>query len=221
MPAQVHEPQRSSNFEEAWATLKEIERLILESRQETDRRMEETNRRMEETEQLMRETDRRMKETDRRMEETDRRMQETDRKISRLGSRIGDLIEHLTAANILEQFQDKGYEFTRISRNTKLKDPNNRTLAEIDILLENGDFAMVVEVKSLLTLADVKDHIKRMRTLRQYADAHRDTRKYVSSVSGALIEDSARDFALEKGIYVIEHTGETIQIKVPGKVQTW
>ncbi|MDR1353595.1 MAG: hypothetical protein LBK05_09975, partial [Treponema sp.] len=82
-------------------------------------------------------------------------------------------------------------------------------------------FAMVVEVKSLLTLADVKDHMKRMGTLRQYADAHHDTRKYVSSVSGALIEDEARNFALEKGIYVIEHTGETIQIKVPGKVRTW
>ncbi|MDR1352266.1 MAG: hypothetical protein LBK05_03195, partial [Treponema sp.] len=60
-----------------------------------------------------------------------------------------------------------------------------------------------------------------MGTLRQYADAHHDTRKYVSSVSGALIEDEARNFALEKGIYVIEHTGETIQIKVPGKVRTW
>ncbi|MDR0710062.1 MAG: hypothetical protein LBF77_08355 [Spirochaetaceae bacterium] len=228
MPAQVHEPQRSSNFEEVWTALKETERLMRESQQKADRRMEEADRWMEETKRLMRETDRKMQETDRRMQETDRRMQETDRKmqetdrkISKLGSRIGDLIEHLTAANILEQFQDKGYEFTRISRNTKLKDPNNRTLAEIDILLENGDFAMVVEVKSLLTLADVKDHIKRMRTLRQYADAHRDTRKYVSSVSGALIEDSARNFALEKGVYVIEHTGETIQIKVPGKVRTW
>jgi hypothetical protein len=36
--------------------------------------------------------------------------------------------------------------------------------------LENGDFAMVVEVKSLLTLGDVKDHIKRMETLGRYAD---------------------------------------------------
>jgi Holliday junction resolvase-like predicted endonuclease len=193
MPVQVHEPQRGLNFDDVWVALMELR----ESQKETER--------------LMRES----------WQEAQWRMQETDCKISRLGSCIGDLIEHLTTANILEQFKDKGYEFTRISRNNKLKDANNRTLAEIDILLENGDFAMVVEVKSLLTLADVKDHIKRMRKLRQYADEHRDTRKYVSSVSGALIEDAARDFALEKGIYVIEHTGDTIQIKVPGTVQTW
>ncbi|MDR2375835.1 MAG: hypothetical protein LBD96_05280 [Treponema sp.] len=161
------------------------------------------------------------RETDRMMQETDRRMQETNRQIGRLGSRIGDLIEHLTAANLPEQFRALGYEFTRISRNNKLKDMHNQTLAEVDILLENGDFAMVVEVKSLLTLADVKEHIKRMDILRQYADAHRDARKYISSVSGALIEDEAKEFALDKGIYVIEHSGEAIQIRAPEKVRTW
>ncbi|MDR3146450.1 MAG: hypothetical protein LBU21_09240 [Treponema sp.] len=161
------------------------------------------------------------KETDRMMQETARRMRETDRQIGKLGSRIGDLIEHLTASNLPEHFKALGYEFTRISRNNKLKDANNQTLAEIDIILENGDFAMVVEVKSLLTLADVKEHIKRMEILRRYADAHRDLRKYVSSVSGALIEDEARAFALDKGIYVIEHAGEAVRIRAPQKVRTW
>jgi hypothetical protein len=214
---QIHEPRRGSGFDDFWTALTELR----ESQKETTLQIRETERLMQETDRRMLETDRRMQETDRRMQETDRRMQETDRRISQLGSRIGDLIEHLTAANILERFKDEGYEFTRISRNNKLKDANNRTLAEIDILLENGDFAMVVEVKSLLTLSDVKDHMRRMGTLRQYADAHKDTRKYVSSVSGALIEDEARNFALEKGIYVIEHAGESIQIKAPGKVRTW
>jgi hypothetical protein len=60
-----------------------------------------------------------------------------------------------------------------------------------------------------------------METLRRYADLHQDKRKYVSSVSGALIEEDARDFALEKGIYVIEHPGETVEILVPQTVRTW
>jgi predicted RecB family endonuclease len=138
-----------------------------------------------------------------------------------LGSRIGDLIEHLTASNILEEFKKQNYEFTRVSRNNKIKDEKNRILAEIDILLENGGFAMVVEVKSLLTLADVKEHIKRMETLRRYADLHGDKRKFISSVSGALIEEEARNFALQSGIYVIEHPGERVEILVPDTVRTW
>ncbi|MDR0377555.1 MAG: hypothetical protein LBH70_07155 [Spirochaetaceae bacterium] len=161
------------------------------------------------------------KETDRRMQETDRRMQETDRKISRLGSRLGDLIEHLTASNILEEFEKLNYQFTRISRNTKIKDPDNRILAEIDLYLENGEYIMVIEVKSLLTLADVKDHIKRMERIRRYSDIHQDGRKHLSSVAGALIEEEARDFALRSGIYVIEHPGEAVRILAPEKVRAW
>jgi hypothetical protein len=198
--AQTHEPQQNLSFNDVWSALMELR----ESQKETDRLFRESQ-----------------KETDRKMKETAEQMKETDRKISRLGSRIGDLIEHLTASNILDEFKKQGYEFTRISRNNKIKDEKNRILAEIDILLENGGYAMVVEVKSLLTLGDVKEHIKRMETLRRYADLHEDRRKYVSAVSGALIEDEAREFALESGVYVIEHPGDRIQIRSPERVRAW
>ncbi|MDR3172724.1 MAG: hypothetical protein LBU19_00610 [Treponema sp.] len=202
--AQVQEPRRDLTFQDVWAALmelresqKETDRLFRESREESDRELRKLQK------------------------ETADQMKETDRKISRLGSRIGDLIEHLTASNILEEFKKQHYDFTRISRNNKIKDEKNRILAELDIVLENGDFAMVVEVKSLLTLNDVKDHIKRMETLRRYADLRGDKRKYLSSVSGALIEDEARDFALKSGIYVIEHPGERVRIRAPEKVRAW
>ncbi|MDR1904628.1 MAG: hypothetical protein LBQ88_20375 [Treponema sp.] len=211
MAAAIREPQQGLTFEDVWAALMELR----ESQAETDRQIREaqaeTNRQIQEAQRELRES----------QAKTDRQMQETDRKISKLGSRIGDLIEHLTASNILEKFKEQNYEFNHISRNHKLKDTNNQIMAEIDILLENGEYAMVVEVKSLLTLADVKEHIKRMGTLRKYADIHHDQRKYISSVSGALIEDAARNFALEKGIYVIEHTGDAVQIRAPQKARAW
>jgi hypothetical protein len=203
----TREPQRGLSFEDVWAMF-----------QETDRKMQETDRKIQETGQLIQQTQLEMREDHK---ETARRMRETDRQIGRLGNRLGDLIEHLTASNLLDQFKSLNYTFTRISRNTKIKDPNNRILAEIDLLLENGEYAMAVEVKSVLTLMDVKEHIKRMETLRRYADVHQDKRKYVSSVSGALVEDEARDFALAKGIYVIKHPGETVEILVPETVRTW
>jgi hypothetical protein len=70
-------------------------------------------------------------------------------------------------------------------------------------------------------LADVKEHIKRMETLRRYADLHHDGRSYLSSVSGALIEENARDFALKEGIYVIEHVGDSVRICSPRTVRSW
>jgi hypothetical protein len=157
----------------------------------------------------------------RKQEETDRQMKETDRKISRLGSRLGELIEDLTASNLVEKVNAEGYRFTKISRNNTIKDEKNKLKAEIDILLEDGDYAMVVEVKTNLTKADVKEHLQRMDTLRRHADAHGDKRKYVSSVAGALIKDGAKEYALEQGLYVIEHPGQTIEIVAPPQKREW
>jgi hypothetical protein len=196
MEQNIHEPEMGLTFEKVWQMF-----------QETDRKWQET--------------DKRFQETDRKWQETDKRFQETDRKISKLGSRIGDLIEHLATANILEKFEEFGYQFSRISRNIKIKDTQKQVLAELDILLENGEFAMVVEVKSLFTLGDVKDHIKRMTVLRQYANDHNDMRKYLAATAGALIDEKARIFALNNGMYVIEQSGDTVQIAKPETVKVW
>ena len=167
------------------------------------------------------ETAREMKNITRIQEETALQMKGTDRKISRLGNRLGELIEHLTASNIVEKVNAVGYRFDHISRNHELKDEQNNDVAELDILLEDGDYAMVVEVKTNLTKRDVREHLQRMDTLRRHADAHGDKRKYVSSVAGALIGDGAREYALEQGLYVIEHPGQTIEIIAPPKKREW
>ncbi|GHT86736.1 hypothetical protein FACS1894137_12740 [Spirochaetia bacterium] len=175
----------------------------------------------EQIREMFQDIGRKQEETARSQKETARQMKETDRKISNLGSRLGNLIEHLTASDIIDKFNEAGYRFTQISRNHELKDARNNILAEIDILLENGDFAMVVEVKTNLTKGDVKEHLNRMETLRRYADAHGDKRKYVSSVAGALIAGGVREYALEQGLYVIEHPGQTIEIVAPPQKREW
>jgi hypothetical protein len=190
-------------FEKVWAMF-----------QETDRQFKETDRKFEE----LRED---MKETDRRFQETDRQLKKTDWKISKLGNRLGDLIEHLAASNLLKKFRNQGYVFNRISRNITIEGENQNALAEIDILLENGRYAMVVEVKSLFTLGDVKDHLKRMKILRAYADAHDDRRKYLAAAAGALIEAKSRACALENGMFVIEQAGDRVNITAPSSVREW
>ena len=189
-------PQKGLTFDDVWAMF-----------QETDRKWQET--------------DRLIKENALQMKETDRQMKETDRKISKLGSRIGQLIEHLAASNIIEKFRALDYNFTQISRNHCIEDETGRFLAEIDLLLENGDCAMVVEVKSLLTRTDVKEHRKRLETLRNYADKRNDKRKFYGAVAAALLNKDARAFALESGMYVVEQTGDTVRIEAPEKPGFW
>jgi hypothetical protein len=186
----MREPEMGLTFEKVWAMF-----------QETDRRMQET--------------DRRMQETDRRMQETDRRMQETDRKISKLGSRIGDLVEELIIPNILEKFNKLGFVFGKVAPNVRYRDSHGVYVVEVDILLENGDTALAVEVKTNLTDTDVRDHLRRMEKLRRYADEHQDKRKLLGAVAGAIASEEVKAFAIKSGFFVLEQSGDTVKISVP------
>jgi septal ring factor EnvC (AmiA/AmiB activator) len=206
-------------FRETALQFKETERLF----KEADRRMAETDRLIKEAaleskaeaERRMAEIDRRIAETDRQMAETDRKMAETDRKISSLGSRIGELIENLVASNLLKKFTDRGYVFTKTCPNVILTKADRSFLAEIDILLENGDTALAVEVKSKLTIKDVKEHLHRMKRLRRYADERGDRRKFLGAVAAGIIPKGVKPFAIKSGFFVIEQSGDTAVIAVP------
>lgn len=168
---------------------------------------------------LFQETDRKFEkmaeDADRRYREMERQFRETDRKISKLGNRVGELVEHLISPNILEKFKKLGFSFGKAAPNVRFTDSGNSTIAEVDILLENGDIALAVEVKTKLTVDDVKDHISRMEKLRRYADEHGDPRRLMGAVAGAIVPDGAKSFALKNGFYVIEQTGDTAKIDVP------
>jgi hypothetical protein len=196
-----HEPAEGMTFEAFWASLQETRRMLKEMGVETDRRMKET--------------DRLMKETDRQMQETARRMKETDRLIGNLGSRLGEVIEHLMSPKLHEKFEELGLCFTHTSRNHELKDQNKNRLAEIDVLLENNECVMAVEVKTHLTTEDVKDHVKRLEILRKVADAQNDRRKYLGAVAGAVVEQEVSAYARKTGFYVIIPSGEAVDIEVP------
>jgi hypothetical protein len=164
---------------------------------------------------MFQETDRKFQETDRKFQETDRKMRETDRKISKLGSRIGDLIEEMVFPNILEKFNKLGYDFGKVAPNVRYRDSRGVYITEVDILLENGDAALAVEVKTSLTDADIRDHLVRMEKLRRYADEHQDRRKLLGAVAGAIASDEVKSFAIKSGFFVLEQSGDTVKISVP------
>ena len=155
-------------------------------------------------------------ETDRRMKETDQQIKETNRLIGKLGNRFGELVEHLVAPSIMEKFNERGFTFTTISQDYKMVEPGNpKAITEVDILLENDDIVIAVEVKAKPKQVDVDDHILRLEKLRSAADRRRDNRRYQGAIAGAIMGSAVRDYALQMGLYVIEQTGDTVQINIP------
>ena len=150
-------------------------------------------------------------------------MKETDRKIGLLGNRFGELAEHLVAPGIVQKFNELGFSFEQISQDVQIRDSSKQRVAEIDILLEDGDIVIAVEVKVKPDKTDVKDHIKRLELLRHRADARQDKRKFRGAIAGAIMRREIRDYIYKTGFYVIEQTGDTVKISIPEgfKAREW
>jgi hypothetical protein len=176
--------------------------------------LRETTRKQEETARQMEETGRRMEETDRRMEETARQMKETDNRLGELTNRFGDMVEYMVLPNLVTKFEELDFTFTRANR-TEIKDKEHDIFMEVDALLENGDKVMAVEIKTKPNVDDINDHIERMEKLRKYADLHDDKRVYLGAIAGVVFSESEKVYALKKGFYVIEPSGETFKITEP------
>ncbi|MDR2499967.1 MAG: hypothetical protein LBD37_02655 [Treponema sp.] len=205
----IHEWRAAAD--EIWAVLNRTAQI----QEEIDHQLKETARQMRERQEA---TDRQMKETNRQMKETNRQMKETDRQLNKrfgeLTNRFGDMVEYMVLPNLLTKFEELGFAFTQANR-TKIEDKKHGIFMEIDALLENGDKVMAVEIKIKPSVEDINDHVERMEKLRRYADLRGDRRKYRGAVAGVVFGGGEKTYALKKGFYVIEPSGDTFAITEP------
>jgi hypothetical protein len=147
---------------------------------------------------------------------TDRQIKAVGEQIGKLGNRFGEMVEYMVVPNLAAKFKELGFAFERSQQNTVIRDHESRIIAEIDVFLENGDRTMVVETKVKPSSADINEHVERMEKLRRYADSRGDKRKYLGAVAGAVFGENEKTYALKKGFYVIEPSGDTFNIIEPG-----
>jgi hypothetical protein len=190
---------------------------LMELFRETDQRMKETDRQMKETERRMKETDQQIKETDRILKESIREMrkstQQMNKKLAEFGDRIGELVEAAVEGGIVRKFRELGYLFTGCAtRGYEFENKELEVSGEFDLYLDDADEALGAEIKTKLTINDVKLHIKRMEKFRKYADARNDKRRFFAAVGGGVVRKEVQDFAMKNGIYVIIQSGESVEI---------
>jgi hypothetical protein len=148
-------------------------------------------------------------------QETDRKMKETDKRVGELTNRFGEVVEHMIVPNLKMKFNELGFTFGKTSRNVEIANRQHNLFTEIDVFMENGDCVMIVELKTTLRTKDIDDHIERMEKLRVYANLHDDRRNYYGAIAGVIMSESEKIYALKKGFYVIEPSGETFTITRP------
>ena len=128
------------------------------------------------------------------------------------------MVEHILTPGLPQKFKKFGYSFTRIASYSYAEG----VWAQIDGMLENGTQAMAVEVKMTLRQSDIDDHILRMEKIRKFADEHGDTRKFIGAIAAIITDETTKNYALKKGLFVIEPSGEDVKVTKPeGEPRVW
>ena len=174
-----------------------------------------------ETDRLMKETDRQIKETDRIVKETALQMKESDRKLTELGKQIGGLgnkfgafAEGLAFSSIARILRS---DFGRESVTPRFSVIKGGESQEFDVLAySNGDLkqGMIVEVKSSLDMAVIKQMKRKMDRLFHWMPEHRDKefQGMVAYVDGSA---AARQAVLAQGWHLVHVGEELFEMKTP------
>jgi len=152
-----------------------------------------------------------IRETQQAHKETEKAIKETQKNIGGLNNSLGSLVEHILTPGLPKKFKKLGYNFNRIATYKFAEG----VYAQIDGMLENGEQAVAVEVKVTLRQMDIDDHLLRMEKIRKYADEHGDKRQFMGAMAATITDEATRNYALKKGLFVIEPSGEDVKVTKP------
>ena len=193
---QALENAKGLTFEKVWATLME-DRLQMQQMQESQKRMKEAN---EESQKRM----------DKLIEETQKSIKDLTKNVAGIGDTLGAFMEAMFSPNLRKKFAKYGINVTEQAENKSFHDPEtDRVVAEADVYMENGEYAVAVEVKTKLSKDDVDEHIKRLGTIRGYLDAKGDKRKLLGAVAGGVVAKRVLAYAQKEGLFVIVQSGSS------------
>jgi hypothetical protein len=196
----------------AEVTLEEVWKLF----RETDQMFRDTGQRFRETDEKFRKTDEKFRETDEKFRDTDRKLDElkaivarTSRHVDDLTGKWGKFVEGMVAPACKTLFADRNIPVHKVLQRIQAE-YEGRSM-ELDILVVNAGYVVLVEVKSTLKVDDVRDHLERLGKFREFFPEYAD-RQILGAVAGIVIEGQADWFAYREGLFVIGQVGDTVRI---------
>ena len=146
-------------------------------------------------------------------EEREKSRIEFDKKMGELSGTWGKFVAEMVKPRIVEMFKDRGIQIETSFQNIS-GFLGNQEYYEIDLLLINKEYAVAVEVKSSLSVEDVKEHLERLDKIKKVAPRRIDLNNIslFGAVAGMIIEEGADRYAYKKGLFVLRQNGSIVEI---------
>lgn len=129
--------------------------------------------------------------------------------MGKLGNRLGELVEGLVKPAVVRLFQARGIAVHELYADVEVD--RGEEGIQIDLLAVNDAEAVLVEVKSKLTLADVNEHLERLGKFKAMLPRYADVRALGAVVAMIVPQDVAR-YAYRQGLFVLAQSGDSVII---------
>ncbi len=148
-------------------------------------------------------------ETDRQVKETSREVKEICKRVDGLSSKWGRFVEGLLVPAVERLFKERGIPVEKVSQRIKIH--KNGDTMEIDIMVINREYVVLIEVKSTLSVENINEHLEKLARFKSFFPEYAD-RKVIGAVAGIVIDEGADRYAYKSGLFVIGQSGETVKI---------
>jgi hypothetical protein len=203
-------------FEELWAMAQEDREQLREMREQSREQSKESDRKLQEMREEFSEM---FKKTEKILRENELIVKRNSKQLGEVHRKFGKLAVHLVLPGIERRFNEMGIYFQEltpkggISDGYIIKDKKGKEIAEVDILLMNGEIAVAIEVKTEPAEKDIEHHIKRLQLVREFWDrTGRKQKKLQGGIAGAIYDSTVKKAVKNAGFYVIEQSGDTMMI---------
>jgi hypothetical protein len=145
--------------------------------------------------------------------ESEKSRKDFNKRLGQITGTWGKFVAEMVRPKIIKLFKDKGIPIKTTYQNVVgLLD--DKMYYEIDLLLINSKIAVVVEIKSSLSVDDVREHIERLEKIQKVQPERMDLRgvTLMGAVAGMIVENDADRFAYKHGLYVLRQKGNLVEI---------
>ena len=179
--------------------------------QETEAAIKELVAEGKKTEAAQQETEAEFKAIFREIAQRDKRADKRFNKLENLfTTQWGKLVESLVDGDLVKMLRGKGIDVEITTQNIKRERDGEHW--EVDILALNGEDVVVVEVKTMMRVKDVKRFMERtLQNFKGVFPVYGDKR-VLGAVAYLRSEESAGAYAEKKGLFVIRATGNSASI---------
>lgn len=201
---------KAATYDEIMALLAEIS----SGQSETKELLDQVSAQQKLTDEQIKATSAQQKLTEEQFKQTDKQITRLAKQVAGITDTIGLFAQEQVRPKIIELFGEKGIELEDTLKNVKIKKDGN-FYYEMDLLLINTIYSVVVEVKNKLRKDDIDDHLKRLKKVE--ALPHRFVRgtKVYGAVAGMIVDEDIQNYAFKKGLYVVKPKGDGVEISNP------